>query len=65
MWVITTRSIDSRSIRHQKLPADARANFIHAVQKLREVGVQTIGQDFFNAAELHLGAQLARAAIAL
>ena len=28
-----------RLIRHQKLPTDARANFIHAVQELREVGV--------------------------
>jgi len=47
---------DSRRLRHQKLAADAPAQHVHALQELRQIGVQASGQDFVNAAIRQLSA---------
>ena len=49
-WLDGNRAADSSCHGHQKVAADAHTQVIHAVQKLRQVGVQAGGQDFVDAA---------------
>ena len=49
--------------RHQEITADAHPQVIHLVQELREEGVQSVRQNFVDAAILQIGQQAARAAL--
>src|SRR5687768_3796697 len=51
----------ARSRGDQEVAADAGAEVVDAVQELREVGVQAVGEDLVDVAVLQLGAQAAGA----
>jgi hypothetical protein len=51
--------VGRRSGRHQEIAADALAQVVHAVQELREIGMQARGQDFVDARIAQVGQQAA------
>ena len=49
--------------RHQEVAADPPPQLVHALEELRQVGVQAGGEDLVDAAVLQVGVQLAGAAL--